>query len=153
MVIYSLNPKKETGTGPYPDWSPTLSSIPQGTRVIAAISTSNFVSTPCTNVTNAFVMTDENSSCINKIIILRKGYLRLFRDCNGCCSIDMSPVQCKSNIVQGGQVMSCQKKTYISLVCNITWTSDISTESANWESIIFETFSANSPACISNELR
>lgn len=46
----------------YPDWSPTLSSVLQGTRVIAAISVSNFVSNPRTSVTNAFVMTAENSS-------------------------------------------------------------------------------------------
>lgn len=47
----------------YSDWSPTFSSVPQGTRVIAAISASNLVSIPCTRVINAFVITAENSSC------------------------------------------------------------------------------------------
>uniref|UniRef100_A0A2P2LZG1 Uncharacterized protein n=1 Tax=Rhizophora mucronata TaxID=61149 RepID=A0A2P2LZG1_RHIMU len=46
----------------YTDWSPTLSSVPHGTRVIAAISASNLVSRPCTRVINASVISPENSS-------------------------------------------------------------------------------------------
>lgn len=56
----------------YADWSPTLSSVAHGIRVIAAISASNFVSRPCTNVTNAFVMTAENSSCKYRWFALNK---------------------------------------------------------------------------------
>lgn len=62
----------------YSDWSPTLSSVPHGTRVIAAISLSNFVSRPCTKVTNALVITAENSSC-TIAQILRKWTENIYR--------------------------------------------------------------------------
>lgn len=99
----------------YSDWSPTLSSVPHGTRVIAAISASNFVSKPCTRVINAFVITAENSSC--------------------------TVVGSHKN-----EEKNCYDKWFICETV-FTCTSDISTASDNWESIILDTFSANSPDC------
>ena len=61
----------------YSDWSPTLSSVPHGMRVIAAISASNFVSRPCTNVTNAFVIIAENSSCTDKWFLLNNSTITI----------------------------------------------------------------------------
>ena len=55
---------KKKKTKFYSDWSPTLSRVAQGTRVMAAISASNFVSKPCTRVIRDFVITAEYSSCV-----------------------------------------------------------------------------------------
>lgn len=99
----------------YSDWSPTLSRLPHGTRVIPAISLSNLVSRPRTKVTNAFVITAENSSCTVPWI-MKWDWV----------NHDMLDILWNNHI---------------------TCTSDISTPSANWESIILDTLSARSPDC------
>jgi hypothetical protein len=58
--------KKEIMRTTYSDWSPTLSRLAHGTRVITSISASNLVSSPFTSVISAFVITAENSSCQKK---------------------------------------------------------------------------------------
>lgn len=60
----------------YSDWSPTLSRLAHGTRVIASISASNLVSTPFTSVINAFVIAAENSSCQNPLAFQFNHYWR-----------------------------------------------------------------------------